>query len=123
MSSPANKRIRERVTQMNNAWLQGAPTVKFKGVTQTGFQADIQAAAADDQAIADMETQLRMKKDGRDAKYAKLSDDSVKIRDGVEGHEDFGSDHPIYEAMGFVRDSTRKSGLTRKKKTEPSSAK
>jgi hypothetical protein len=29
----------------------------------------------------------------------------------------------MYEAMGFVRDSTRKSGLTRKKKTEPPSAK
>ncbi|MDX6404754.1 MAG: hypothetical protein QOH70_2209 [Blastocatellia bacterium] len=118
-----NKRIRERVNQMNKAWLQGAPTVKFKGITQTNFQADIQAADADDKAIADLETQIGMLKDGRDAKYARLNDDSVKIRDGVEGHEDFGSDHPMYEAMGFVRDSTRKSGLTRKKKTEPPSAK
>ena len=50
-----------------------------------------------------------------------LNTDSVKVRDGVEGHEDFGTDHPIVEAMGFVRESTRKSGLTRKKASSPAS--
>src|SRR6266480_3511422 len=94
------KKIRERVTQMNNAWAQGAPTVTFKGIKRADFQTDILAAAGDDQEIANLEAQLKMKKDGRDAKYAKLNDNSVSIRDGVEGHEDFGSDHPIYEAMG-----------------------
>jgi uncharacterized protein (DUF362 family) len=38
----------------------------------------------------------------------KLNDDSIKIRDGVEGHEHFGPDHPMYEAMGLVRASERK---------------
>jgi hypothetical protein len=74
-----------------------------------------------DQEIADMETQIGMKKDPRDNMYAALNTDSVKVRDGVEGHEDFGTDHPIVEAMGFVRESTRKSGLTRKKASSPAS--
>ena len=117
---PVNvKQIRERVTKMNNAWLQGAPTVAFKGIKQSDFQADIQAAAAADQEIAEMEAQIRMKKDARDAKYVKLNSDSVKIRDGVEGDPNFGTDHPLLEAMGFVRESTRKSGLTRKKSKTP----
>jgi hypothetical protein len=110
-----NKQIRERVTTMSNAWSQGAPTATFKAITHAGFQADIQAASAADQEIADMEAQIKMKKTVRAEKYKKLNDDSVDIRDGVEGHADFGPDHPIYAAMGFVRTSERKSGLTRKK--------
>jgi hypothetical protein len=39
----------------------------------------------------------------------------VKLREGVEGSENFGQNHPIYEAIGFVLQSERKSGLTRKK--------
>lgn len=114
-----NRQIRERVTTMSNAWSQGAPTATFKAITHTGFQADIQAASAADQEIADMEAQIKMKKTTRDEKYKKLNDDSVDIRDGVEGDADFGPDHPIYAAMGFVRTSERKSGLTRKKTPPP----
>ncbi len=117
-----NKQVRERVTKMNSAWAQGAPTVTFRGITQAAFQADIQGAAADDQAIDEMEAQLKMKKTARDERYKKLNNNSNSVRDGVEGHSDFGPDHPIYEAMGFVRTSDRKSGLTRKK-TEPEPAK
>lgn len=117
---PVNvKKIRDRVTKMNNAWAQGAATIVFKGVKQVDFQANILAAAAAEQEIANLEAQLGMKKDQRDDKYTNLNNDSVKIRDGVEGHEDFGLDHPLYEAMGFVRESTRKSGLTRKKTPTP----
>lgn len=113
---PVNtKQIRERVTKMSNAWAQGASTVAFKGITQTSFQADIVAAATDDQEIAEMETQIRMRKTNRDERYRLLNEKSVKVRDGVEGNENFGPEHPLYEAMGFVRPSDRKSGLTRKK--------
>ena len=69
-----------------------------------------------DQQYADLLAQAKMKADERDRLYQDLSDDSVNIRDGVEGHEDFGPDHSIYETMGFTRVSQRKSGLTRKKK-------
>jgi hypothetical protein len=114
--SVATKRIRERVTQMNNAWAQAAPTAVFGGITKAAFQASIQAAATADQGIADLEAQLTIKRDQRDSLYANLNNDSIKIRDGVEADPTFGRDHPIVEAMGFVRESTRKSGLTRKKK-------
>lgn len=35
---------------------------------------------------------------------------------GVAGSPDYGNDSPLYGAMGFVRKSEKKSGLTRKKK-------
>jgi hypothetical protein len=116
MSKVNSKKIRERVTKMNTAWKQIAPSVTFKGITQPNFQAKIQAAAAVDQQYADLLTQAGMKADERDSLYQDLNDDSVNIRDGVEGHEDYGPDHPMYEGMGFTRVSQRKSGLTRKKK-------
>lgn len=112
-----NRQIKERVTKMNNAWAQGAADVIFSGITQPGFEGDITAAAVEEQAIEEMEAQVKMRKAALDTKYKKLNNDSVKLRDGVEGHPDFGPDHPIIEAMGFVRASERKSGLTRK--TEP----
>ena len=111
------KQVRERVTKMNNAWKQGAPTATFKGITQPAFQADIEAAATKDQEIADLEAQIQMKKQERDAAYQGLNDDSIKVRDGVEGDVNFGTNHPLYEGMGFTTDDNRASGLTRKKKT------
>lgn len=62
-----------------------------------------------------------MKKSERDAAYQELNDDSIKVRDGVEGDVNFGTNHPLYEGMGFTLESNRKSGLTRKKK-EPEGA-
>ena len=111
------KKIRERVTKMNNAWKQGAPTVTFKGITQPAFQAKIESAAAKEQEIADLEAQVQMKKQERDAAYQGLNADSIKVRDGVEGDVNFGTNHPLYDAMGFTTDDNRQSGLTRKKKT------
>lgn len=116
-----NKEIRERVTKMNTAWAQGARTVTFRKITQAGFQADIQAVAAEEQELADMEAQVLMKRTSIENRYKKLAEDSNNIREGVEGHEDFGPDHPMIEAMGFIRASARKSGLTRKKGGAPKS--
>ena len=115
-----NSQIRDRVTRMNNAWEQGAPTATLKGITQAAFHADIMAATNEEQVIADMEAQLKLRRVALEDKYKKLNEDSIKIREGVEGHEDFGPDHALYEAMGFVRASVRKSGLTRKKNPPPS---
>ena len=77
----------------------------------------LQSAAVKDQEIADLEAQIQMKREERDAIYRELNDDSIRIRDGVEGDANFGTNHPLYEGMGFTLDTNRKSGLTRKKKT------
>jgi len=43
-----------------------------------------------------------------------------KIKNGVIDDEDFGDDSALYEALGYIRKSERKSGLTRgKKKGDP----
>ncbi len=72
--------------------------------------------AADDAAIADLESELKMKRDVRDDKYVALNEKRSKVGTGVAGSPDYGDDSPLYGAMGFVRKSEKKSGLTRKKK-------
>jgi hypothetical protein len=115
----ATKRIRARVTQMNDGWEQGAPNAVFGGITQPQFDTKIKAAAAADQEIDDLEAALTLKKQARDGLYEALHDDSVKILAGVKGDPAFGDDHPLLDAMGFVRDSQKRSGLTRKKAPKP----
>lgn len=110
------KGIREKCNVMNDAWVEGAPAVNFNGIKQTDFQAAIDAAAADDAAIADLESELKMKRDVRDDKYKALDQQRSKVGQGVAGDPAYGNDSPLYGAMGFVRKSEKKSGLTRKKK-------
>ena len=79
-------RIRERVTQMNDAWEQTAKT--------TGLWRHQPAAIRHEDQNG--------------------NNDRVRGADGgIKGDPD---DHPLVDAMGFVRDSQRKSGLTRGKK-------
>ena len=44
-------------------------------------------------------------------------DKRSKVGMGVAGDPAYGNDSPLYGAMGFVRKSEKKSGLTRKKNT------
>ena len=99
---------------MNDAWVEGASKVDFNGITQAQFLADITPAAADDAVIADLEAELKMKREVCDDKYIALSQKRSKV--GVAGDPNYGNDSPLYGAMGFVRKSERSSGLTRKKK-------
>jgi|GEM_PF-844636 len=111
------KRIKEKVINIRNAWNEGAAAVtEFRNTNKANFETDITDAQTVDDEIADLKAQLSMKEDERDNRYAKLDNDAVDIRKGVEGHKDYGDDSPLYGAMGFVRKSERKSGLTHKKK-------
>ena len=72
--------------------------------------------AADAAPIADLESELKMKRDVRDDKYVAFNDKRSKVGLGVAGNLDYGNDSPLHGAMGFVRKSDRSSGLTRKTK-------
>ena len=110
------KEIREECNVMNDAWVEGAKAVEFNGITQAEFGADITTGATFDSEVGDIEAQLKMKRDERDDFYGNLNEKRSKIGQGVAGNKDYGDDSPLFGAMGFVRKSERKSGLTRKTK-------
>ena len=116
MAKSDNKEIREKVNVMNDAWFEAAKSTTFSGIAQGDFQTSIEAAAAKDAVIADLEAQLKIERDERDDLYKALDQERSRIGLAVAGDPNFGNDSPLYGAMGFVRKSERASGLTRKKK-------
>lgn len=114
MSKVDNRAVKEKCNTMNDAWLNGAKTVTFNGITQAEFQAKIEDAAAVDAAIAELEAEIKRKREIRNDKYVALDQMRSKVGMGVAGDANYGDDSPLYGAMGFVRKSARRYG--RKKK-------
>lgn len=111
------KRIKAKVLRIQNAWNEGAPHIpEFLHTPKTDFDADIVAGQASEDRIAELKAQTALEETNRDKIYARLDDSAVDIRKGVEGHKEFGNDCALYGTMGFVRQSERRSGLTRGKK-------
>ena len=109
------KKIREDCDEMSAGWEQ-APDVIFRGIKKSNFDTKRTAARDLEAEIEADEAAVKAKKDRRDDMYADLNNDRVAVGKGVAGHEDYGDDSPLFDAMGFVRKSERKTGLTRKKK-------
>ena len=55
---------------------------------------------------------FQMKRDNEDVSTMKMCE---RIKNGVVADPDFGDDSALYEALGYIKKSNRKSGLTRKK--------
>ena len=111
------KKIKDRVTQMDDAWEEGAPDVEFGGVKQAAFAADIEAAANAEHELAEILAQADMKRAEIADRYAALNDKSNNVANDVRGDKNYGEDSALYGAMGFKRKSERASGLTRKTKS------
>ena len=80
----------------------------------TGYEAAIQDALDAETAIAEAEAQVENKRVTRDEKVAALAAKTALVINGVIGSPDYGPDSDLYGAMGYVRKSQRKSGLTQK---------
>jgi hypothetical protein len=117
------KRIKTKAKKINDALFERAKDVEFKGRKQADLDADIIAIDSKEASRADLQAQMDLVDEELDDMYVALEDSCVDFRSGVEGHKDFGDDSPLYAAMGFVRKSERKSGLTRKKKDDGSDEK
>ncbi len=93
-----------------------APDTKFKDKGLAEFSAQAERSFASRRRLADLGDQTINEltvRETEDEITLKMFDDIV---DGVIGHPDFGDDSALYEALGFIRKSHRKSGLTRKRK-------
>ena len=110
------KKIKDRVTKMNDAWAEGAPDVEFGGEQQADFAADITAAANAEHELADILAQADMKRTEISDRYSRINDKSNNVANGVRGDKNYGEDSALYGGMGFKRKSDRASGLTRKTK-------
>ncbi len=117
MPRPRPKEVKERLDRIINGWETLAPTKTFGGLTLAQFKTAVQPSYTVRQEILALEEQLNAKLAERD----NVDEDSMKSADlvtnGVRGDPTEGPDSALYEALGYVRKSEKKSGLTHKKKT------
>jgi hypothetical protein len=118
MAKLSPKKALERLEKFENALNQQAPAAKFGGIDTPVYSGQVQLSRDARAAVVNAENQLKAANNNRDDTDAEGLRQAQLIVNGVIGDPLFGPDSSLYEAMGFVRKSERKSGLTRKT-TEP----
>jgi hypothetical protein len=97
-----------------------APDKTFGGVTPEDFKEATQNSDLPRQRIRQLLEQIKQE----EANLAAADEITMKmcdmIKKGVIADPEFGDDSALYEALGYVRKSERKSGLTRKRKDSKS---
>jgi hypothetical protein len=110
------KQSEARINEVLNAWQTLRPEKSFAGLSLAQFKTKIQPSTDSRVSIATLENQLLAAQNQRDdADKASLATISLVVN-AVKGDPAEGEDGQLYEAMGYVRKSERKSGLSRGKK-------
>ena len=105
----------ERLDRILNAWENLAPEKTFGGMTLEDFKNYATPSFTHRDRIQDLEAQLIAAKANRDHADTLSLEKCQLVINGVIGEPTEGPDSDIYQAMGFIRKSQRRSGLTRKK--------
>jgi len=113
----------EKMLRIQNAWKTLAPDKSFGGMTLAEFITQVNKSLAPRQRLIELEDEILQEQATRDEEDEATMNKIELIVAGVIADPTEGSDSALYEAMGYVRKSERKSGLTRKKKNngDPSS--
>ena len=91
----------------------------MNAVALAQFKAKVKPSFDARDTIAALEHQMTAAIDERDDADQETSRLSALVDNSVKGDPEFGEDSKLYEAMGYVRKSERRSGLTRKKTPPP----
>ena len=105
----------DRINTISRAWETLRPAKSFGGLTLTQFKAKVKPSLDARATIETLEHQITAATDQRDDADV-VSLDTIKIVvNAVRGDPAETAKGEFYEALGFVRESERKSGLHRGK--------
>lgn len=108
----------EKLLEILNAWKDIAPTESFGGMTLAEFETEVNKSLGVRAELVDLENQMTNKTQERDKTDDENWEKAQFVVNSVIGNPKFGKNSGLYEAMGYVSTAQRKSGLTRKKKTD-----
>lgn len=111
----APKYNEEKMDKMATAWETLAPNAKFANMTLADFKAVIAPCKQTRAELEQLEDQAKQKTIERDDNDKSFLTKAELVVNAIIGDVSFGPNSALYEAMGYVRKSDRKSGLTRKK--------
>jgi hypothetical protein len=105
----------EKMMQVLHAWRTIAPDKKFGGLTLGEYEAQVNRSLGPRRRLVEIDDEKIEQQAMREFEDATTLKKVELIVAGVVADEEYGSDSALYEAMGYVRKSERKSGLTRKR--------
>lgn len=111
----APKTVYDDTNAIIQAWDELAPAATFAGMTLDQYRAAVKPSLDARQKIDDLETDLKALQDARDAADVTTTKTNADVVKSVVADKNYGDDSALYERMGYVRKSARRSGLTRKK--------
>ena len=106
-----------KVSKMNKvitAWETLAPTATFGGMTLDQFKAKVQPVFDQQDKLSGLDSEFTDTRTQQEIAAQEGNASALLVVNGVKGDPAFGEDSALYAAMGYVRKSARKSGLTRK---------
>ena len=115
----APKDVAAKLTTILNAWKTLRPAKTFGGMTYDQFAARVQPSFDHRKAIMDLKLDLIGAQDRRDDADKESLRAVELVVNSVKGDPTEGDDSSLYETMGYIRKSDRKSGLTHKTKSTP----
>lgn len=110
------KENEEKMLKVLTALKTLAPDKQYGGMTLAQYQAQVNKSLAPRTRLDALEDEKREQIALRDNEDDVTMGKIQLIVNGVLADPDEGEDSALYEAMGYIRKSARKSGLTRKKK-------
>jgi hypothetical protein len=114
-----SKLITDRIRLFKAAWNEQAPTETFAGMTYAQFESACAVPLALRDEILALDTQRNGKKTEREQADVVIRDTLDLVVNAVRGTPGYGKDSGLYRSLGYVRQSERKSGLTRKVSIPP----
>ena len=105
-----------KISQVVTAWATLRPEKTFAGLTLEQFKASIQPSTTTRERIETLKDQLVSTQTLRDDADKNSIATILLVVNAVKGDPTEGDDGELYEAMGYVRKSEKKSGLSRGKK-------
>ena len=112
----------QKMRRALNALRTLAPDTKFSGQGVAEFEAEVSKSLTSRARIEEISIEKAEEMVGRDEQDDKTLLMLEQIVRGIVADPNFGPDSALYGEMGFIRESERKSGLTRKRKAEDSPA-
>ena len=115
LMADAPKQLADNTGKITTAWQTLAPNANFAGMTLAQYQAKVKPSVDARNLIASLKDQLISAETARAKADTVTNPTNQLVVNAVKGDPNYGDDSDLYAAMGYVRKSTRASGLSRKK--------
>jgi hypothetical protein len=115
-------RLLTRLKRQEQAWSELASADEFAGLSLAGFNAEIMKLQAARDRLLAAETALKSALKGVRIAAKDAMSVSKRVALGMKSHPTHGEDSEVVRASGFITESERRSGLTRKRKAAESTA-